>query len=44
MEKALLSGPLMFTLDCDCADDDAVELALELELADGEGILTSDSG
>ena len=39
MEKALLSGPP--TLDC----DDALELALlELELAEGDGILTSDSG
>ena len=38
MEKVLRSGPL---LDC----DDALELALlELELAEGDGILTSDSG
>ena len=37
MENALLSGPPF--LDCD-----ELELALELELADGEGILTSDSG
>ena len=44
MEKELLSWPLTFTLDCDCVDDNAVELALELELVDGKGILTSDSG